>query len=265
MAQLPAALQSAIDEMTGTCERAALARDAQAISESYRLRTGRGERLLTRESEAAAYAAARMPATYAAAHAALSEALLSAGIAPRTLLDCGAGTGAVSWAADDLLALTAVTCLEREDAMRAAGQRLMRAGSDTLRAARWETCDLTQDAPLPTAELVCEGYMLGELPETMRLPAAARLWDAAEQLAVFIEPGTPQGFANLRAVRDMLLARGAHIAAPCPAGAGACPMTGEDWCHFAVRVQRTQLHRALKGGDAPYEDEKFCYLAAMRG
>ena len=265
MAQLPAALQSAIDEMTGACERAALARDAQAISESYRLRTGRGERLLTRESEAAAYAAARMPATYAAAHAALSEALLSAGIAPRTLLDCGAGTGAVSWAADDLLALTAVTCLEREDAMRAAGQRLMRAGSDTLRAARWETCDLTQDAPLPTAELVCEGYMLGELPETMRLPAAARLWDAAEQLAVFIEPGTPQGFANLRAVRDMLLARGAHIAAPCPAGTGACPMTGEDWCHFAVRVQRTQLHRALKGGDAPYEDEKFCYLAAMRG
>ena len=265
MAQLPAVLQSAIDEMTGACERAALARDAQAISESYRLRTGRGERLLTRESEAAAYAAARMPATYAAAHAALSEALLSAGIAPRTLLDCGAGTGAVSWAADDLLVLTVVTCLEREDAMRAAGQRLMRAGSDTLRAARWETCDLTQDAPLPTAELVCEGYMLGELPETMRLPAAARLWDAAEQLAVFIEPGTPQGFANLRAVRDMLLARGAHIAAPCPAGAGACPMTGEDWCHFAVRVQRTQLHRALKGGDAPYEDEKFCYLAAMRG
>ena len=265
MAQLPAALQSAIDEMTGTCERAALARDAQAISESYRLRTGRGERLLTRESEAAAYAAARMPATYAAAHAALSEALLSAGIAPRTLLDCGAGTGAVSWAADDLLVLTVVTCLEREDAMRAAGQRLMRAGSDTLRAARWETCDLTQDAPLPTAELVCEGYMLGELPETMRLPAAARLWDAAEQLAVFIEPGTPQGFANLRAVRDMLLARGAHIAAPCPEGAEACPMAGEDWCHFAVRVQRTQLHRALKGGDAPYEDEKFCYLAAMRG
>ena len=265
MAQLPAALQSAIDEMTGACERAALARDAQAISESYRLRTGRGERLLTRESEAAAYAAARMPATYAAAHAALSEALLSAGIAPRTLLDCGAGTGAVSWAADDLLALTAVTCLEREDVMRATGQRLMRAGSTALRAARWETCDLTQDAPLPTAELVCEGYMLGELPETMRLPAAARLWDAAEQLAVFIEPGTPQGFANLRAVRDMLLARGAHIAAPCPAGTGACPMTGEDWCHFAVRVQRTQLHRALKGGDAPYEDEKFCYLAAMRG
>ena len=37
-----------------------------------------------------------------------------------------------------------------------------------------------------------------------------------------------------------------------------------DWCHFAVRVQRTKLHKQLKGGDAPYEDEKFCYLALMK-
>ena len=264
MAQLPAALLGAIDALAGECGRAALSRDAQAISESYRLRTGHGERLLTRAGEAAAYAAARMPATYAAAHVSLSEALRSSGLEPRTLLDCGAGTGAVSWAADALLALEQVTCLEREDAMRGAGERLMSAGSDALRAARWTGCDLAKDAPLPRAEMVCEGYMLGELPEGMRLPVAARLWNAAEQMVVFIEPGTPQGFANLRAVRAMLMERGAHIAAPCPAGAGDCPMAGEDWCHFTVRVQRTQLHRALKGGDAPFEDEKFCYLAAMR-
>ena len=41
-------------------------------------------------------------------------------------------------------------------------------------------------------------------------------------------------------------------------------MAGNDWCHFAVRVQRTKLHKQLKGGDAPYEDEKFCYLALMK-
>ena len=264
MAQLPAALLGAIDALAAQCERTALARDAQAISESYRLRTGHGERLLTRAGEAAAYAAARMPATYASAHAALSEALLASGAAPRKLLDCGAGTGYVSWAAYALMALEDVTCLEREDAMRSVGRQLMDAGSGALRAARWETCDLAQGAPLPQAELVCEGYMLGELPEGMRLPVAERLWDAAQQMVVFIEPGTPQGFANLRAVRRMLMERGAHIAAPCPAGTGDCPMAGEDWCHFTVRVQRTQMHRALKGGDAPYEDEKFCYLAAMR-
>ena len=41
-------------------------------------------------------------------------------------------------------------------------------------------------------------------------------------------------------------------------------MAGEDWCHFTVRVQRTKLHKQLKGGDAPYEDEKFCFLALTK-
>lgn len=41
-------------------------------------------------------------------------------------------------------------------------------------------------------------------------------------------------------------------------------MTGDNWCHFAVRVQRARLHKALKGGDAPYEDEKFTYLVLTR-
>lgn len=106
--------------------------------------------------------------------------------------------------------------------------------------------------------------MLGELEAAMRLPVAEKLWNACEQMLVLIEPGTPQGFANLRAVRAHLAALGAYVAAPCPAGSETCPMTGENWCHFAVRVQRTRLHKALKGGDAPFEDEKFSYLALTR-
>ena len=90
--------------------------------------------------------------------------------------------------------------------------------------------------------------MLGELEAAMRLPVAEKLWNACEQMLVLIEPGTPQGFANLRAVRAHLAALGAYVAAPCPAGSETCPMTGENWCHFAVRVQRTRLHKALKGG-----------------
>ena len=264
MTAFPQALTRAIDALTNACDRGALTRDAQAISENYRLRTGQGARLLTRESEAAAYAAARMPATYAAAYAALAWTLEASGLAPATLLDCGAGTGAVSWAAAQQLWLTQITCLEREDAMRAVGSRLMQAGEGALSAAQWANWDLGGATALPQAELVCEGYMLGELPQALRLPAAQRIWDAAKQLALFIEPGTPQGFATLRAVRELLTAQGAHVAAPCPAALNACPMAGEDWCHFAVRVQRSQLHKALKGGDAPYEDEKFCYLALMR-
>lgn len=168
----------------------------------------------------------------------------------------------MTFAADALLGLERATCLERETAMRAVGQQLMREAGGVQ--AEWAACDLTAKEPLPRAGLVCEGYMLGELEASMRLHVAGKLWDACEQMLVLIEPGTPQGFANLRAVREALTGRGAYVAAPCPEGSAACPMTGDNWCHFAVRVQRTRLHKALKGGDAPYEDEKFTYLVLTR-
>ena len=232
--------QTALETVAAAYARGTLEKDARTISEAYRLKTGEGRRLLTRKSEAAAYALSRMPATVEAAKAALTEALAATGLAPKTLLDCGAGTGAVTFAADALLGLERATCLE------------------------WAACDLTAKEPLPRAGLVCEGYMLGELEASMRLHVAGKLWDACEQMLVLIEPGTPQGFANLRAVREALTGRGAYVAAPCPEGSAACPMTGDNWCHFAVRVQRTRLHKALKGGDAPYEDEKFTYLVLTR-
>ena len=71
MAGFPQELTAALEALLAGENAAQLARDAQAISENYRLRTGQGSRLLTKESEAAAYAAARMPATFAAAQAAL--------------------------------------------------------------------------------------------------------------------------------------------------------------------------------------------------
>ena len=264
MAGFPQELTLALEALLSGRESAQLERDAKTISENYRMRTGQGSRLLTRESEAAAYAAARMPATFAAAHEAIAQALEASGLAPRTLMDCGAGTGAATWAAVQLLELEEITCLEREDAMRSVGSALMRAGDGALASAKWASCDLAAPGELPGAELVVEGYMLGELSESMRLPVAEKLWHACTQMLVLIEPGTPQGFANLAAVRAHLASLGAHVAAPCPAGSNACPMAEGDWCHFSVRVQRSRLHKALKGGEAPYEDEKYAYLALTR-
>lgn len=57
-----------------------------------------------------------------------------------------------------------------------------------------------------------------------------------------------------------LIDRGAFIAAPCP-HQNVCL---NDWCHFGCRVARSKLHRESKGGAAPFEDEKFTYLIAVR-
>lgn len=91
--------------------------------------------------------------------------------------------------------------------------------------------------------------------------AAAR---ASEAAVVVTEPGTPDGYARVIAARDRLVAAGLRVLAPCPHSA-QCPMVpGEDWCHFAARVNRSSLHRQVKGGSLPYEDEKFSYVAAVR-
>jgi len=262
--EIPAALREAIEALVDGHPEAKLKADAQALSVRYRDEGRGGRRLLTGDDEAAAYAAARMPATYCAALCALRQALACAGIACASLLDAGAGTGAACWAALEALPdIRRVACVEREPAMRRAGQRLAEAGPEPIRGAEWLSLDLSQEPPLRRADFVIASYVLGEMAESSRARAAEALWDAAEKMLLVVGPGTPAGFAQMRALRGLMLSRGAHIAAPCP-HEGPCPMPENDWCHFACRVPRSRLHRALKGGDAPFEDEKFCYMAFVK-
>ena len=61
--------QTALETVAEAYARGTLEKDARTISEAYRLKTGEGRRLLTRKSEAAAYALSRMPATVHRSHA----------------------------------------------------------------------------------------------------------------------------------------------------------------------------------------------------
>ena len=54
--------------------------------------------------------------------------------------------------------------------------------------------------------------------------------------------------------------KGAALIAPCPQNE-TCPLPENDWCHFTCRVERSRLHKFLKDGDSPFEDEKFTYSA----
>ena len=114
-----------------------------------------------------------------------------------------------------------------------------------------------------SADLVVTAYALAELP-LARIPAiAAELWAASHAMLILVEPGTPQGFARIRAARSQLLGQGAVPVAPC-GHAAACPMAGEDWCHFSVRLSRSRAHMHAKAASVPFEDERFAYLALAR-
>ena len=262
--ELPCALWETIEQKAAQCPQKVLTEAAEAISLRYRKESGHGARLLTRDVEALAYACARMPATYGAVSTALGHTLtLLEPSSLRSVLDIGAGTGAASWAARALLPhATDFTCLEREEAMSRLGRELME-GDEILSQSRWLRQDLSTAPVALHADLVLESYCLNELSDSAREKTLLELWEAADRLLLLIEPGTPVGFSQLRKARELLLARGAHMAAPCP-HEDACPLPPSDWCQFSCRIPRTRLQKALKGGDAPYEDEKFSFLALSK-
>ena len=61
----------------------------------------------------------------------------------------------------------------------------------------------------------------------------------------------------------MLINKGGNVIAPCP-NIVNCPIQENDWCHTTCRVARTKIHKLLKNGDVPYEDEKFSYIAVSK-
>lgn len=258
--EFPVTLRAAIEQRAAQYTPAQLKALSQQLTLRYHTQSGRGQSLLSQGDEALAYAAVRMPATFGAVCGALEQTLPTLPILPKTLLDVGAGTGAASWAAAALLDLERITCLEREDAMRTLGQALMQAGAAPLPQANWLAGDVVRDALPAGADMVLASYMLNEFAPAQRKAAVQKLWDAAGQVLVILEPGTPVGFALLREVRQQLLAQGAYLAAPCP-HAQPCRLAEGDWCHFSARIARSRLHRLLKEGDVPYEDEKYAYMA----
>lgn len=257
--EFPLSLRMELEKRAAVFSTVELLHAAQQLSERYRRDSGQGKRLLTTGTEAVAYSLVRMPATFGAVSSALENGRSALPDRPLTLLDVGAGSGAASWAADGQLELAEVTCLERETAMRQLGQELMRVGSPALKNAYWKKFDIVLETFPGQADLVIASYLLNELSDLQIKKAALRLWEASKEALLLVEPGTPVGFRQLKELRDLLLQSDAHIAAPCP-GDCPCPLSDEDWCHFTCRVARSRIHRILKSGDAPYEDEKFSYL-----
>jgi ribosomal protein RSM22 (predicted rRNA methylase) len=261
---LPAPLRAALDRALEGIPRKGLAERAARTSEAYR--AGRPSAGVIREADdALAYALTRLPATYAACATVLAEAArMAPGFAPKTLLDAGAGTGAASWAASEVWpGLGSVAWLDASPLFLALAARLAADGPTALRAAEICRADLTGAGPWPKADVVVASYALAEIPADKQTSTLTELWTTCEGVLILIEPGTPAGYGRILAARTVLISAGATILAPCPHEL-ACPLVGEDWCHFSVRLPRSRDHRRAKGADVPFEDERFSYLIAAR-
>ena len=256
--QIPEPLRAALDEESERFSFRDLAAAADSLSRSYREAPASPHRPFT-PIEALAYALTRMPATYTAARFVFSKTPAQ----PRVLLDLGAGTGAIAWAAAaQWPGLDRIVCLERDPEMAALARTLLRRAGFPV-PFEFLTTDAAALLPMAPCDIVVFSYSLGEFPAPRRAASLEAAFRAAQQAVIVLEPGSQPGFAVLRDARSTLIGQGAFIAAPCPHSA-ACPMPPGDWCHFAARLERGALLRRLKTSQLSYEDEKFSYAVATR-
>jgi ribosomal protein RSM22 (predicted rRNA methylase) len=109
--QLPGDIRAFVDEYAGQVPSSNLARAVAAMSEHYRGHRPTAALLLPAREKVAAYLVTRLPATYAAAFAVLSQVRHC----PVTsLLDLGAGPGAATLAARQIFSLSQCTLIESD-------------------------------------------------------------------------------------------------------------------------------------------------------
>jgi SAM-dependent methyltransferase len=187
------------------------------------------------------------PVSYLQARGVLSELPR----APRDVLDLGSGPGPVALAALDAGAERALAA-DRSPQALAAARALAAAAGLPLATRPWDPArggDLAALAGGRRPDAVCLGHVLNEILAGPEEDArrAALLERAAGLLApggsaVVIEPALRDTSRGLLRVRDLLVARGLAVRAPC-LFRGPCPALAResDWCHAERPVEPPPL------------------------
>jgi ribosomal protein RSM22 (predicted rRNA methylase) len=262
----PEPLRNSIQEEIKSLKANRLEIAVEELSRRYAGQEDRSRELVNSQEHRLAYLAARLPATLGVIYRVLIEIkdrLPSAAVS--SLLDFGSGPGTVMWAAAEVFPdLKDISLIDKDLEFINLGRRLAKSAENpAILNADWQLCDLKSPAIQNNSDLVIASYALGEIPRDAIPSVVKKMWEAANQLLVVIEPGTPRGFEYIRTIRQELIALGAHIAAPCP-HQNSCPMSGNDWCHFSQRINRTAEHKNAKRAALGYEDEKFSYLITSK-
>lgn len=255
---LPASLLKKLEQAFENTDKLLVQTERHRLTHAYRDQDGAQQKRIQTVHQRLSYLATRLPATYAVCHHVLGI-LARYDLEFPSHLDLGAGPGTASICARYLFPeIKTLTLMDQDSAFKDFAENFL--GKDTL---TYHLKDITQEKAFPAHELITLSYAINELSEAAATAVIHKAWHATKQALVIIEPGTPKAFARLKQLREELIGYGAHILAPCPHN-GPCPMAVDDWCHFSVRLERTALHKYIKDATLSFEDEKFCYLIAVK-
>ena len=214
---LPAELKAALDAKLQGLSRSDAADRAAIISQTYR--GGGGSGAIRSETDALAYALARMPATYAAVTASLNALReITPDFGPESLLDVGAGPGTATWAAAEAFSsLRSFGLLDANAALRALALDLGRANIRLrdMTYQRGEARAALADAE--PADLVVASYMIGEIDSAEQKTLAGLMWAKTRDTLLIVEPGTPAGYCEDHRAAGAIDRLGRACRSPLPA------------------------------------------------
>lgn len=227
-----------------------------------------GARYMDEERLHGAYLLFYWPVSYLQARGTISELPGR----PRSVLDLGSGPGPVAFAALDAGAAEVVAA-DRSARALAAARRLAAGAGEPLATREWNPArrtPLAEIAPGRRFDLVSIGHLLNELfpgPEA-DLRRADLLEEALSLVApggslLVVEPALRDTSRALLRVRDLLVARGFAVRAPC-LFRGPCPalLRETDWCHAERPVEPPALVAQIaKAAGLRREAVKMSYLA----
>jgi SAM-dependent methyltransferase len=204
------------------------------------------------------------PVSYAQAREVLGELKR-----PRSVLDLGSGPGPLAFAALDAGAAEA-TCADRSKPALALARELATEAGEALATREW---DPQRPGALPEGEydVVAMGHVLNELFGVPPAAIGRRSALCEQALAkvksqgslLVIEPALRDTSRALLLVRDVLVARGYSVRAPCLWRA-ACPalVKESDWCHAERPWRLPKLVEELAQAASLHKESlKMSYLA----
>jgi small ribosomal subunit Rsm22 len=243
---------------------AAVARLSRGLTRGRELA---GARYLDDERLLGAYLLFYWPISYLQARGILSELRRR----PGAVLDLASGPGPMAFAALDAGA-SEVTAADRSARALAAARRLAAAAGEPLATREWSPARPGALAGLAAGkrlDLVTMGHALNELYQGPDADArrAALLEEALALVAprgslLVVEPALRETSRALLRVRDLLVARGHSVRAPC-LFRGACPalLRESDWCHAERPIEAPPLVAQIgKAAGLRKEAVKMSYL-----
>lgn len=258
--KIPSELEDNIEKQLKNVKLIELKEISKNLSNRYMNEKRMGQSLLNKELEALAYSVIRMPATFCAINKVLEETIKRYNINIDTALDVGSGTGAGEWAIyNNRSNIKEILCIEREKNMMNLAKKLL----EDYKNITWKSQDIVKNKVNDKADLVIVSYIINELLEDVKEKVINDMFNAFNKVLIFVEPGTPEGFNNIRKIQHLALKNNLYVIAPCT-GQAECKLPKDDWCHSVIRVERNKIHKFLKSAEVPYEDEKFSYIAISK-